>query len=367
MSEIKSTAVQTTQSQAMIAQKIAFQMDRMRAMTVGGRKLNDQECIALAQVAAMHDLDATVGEIWYIPGSGPMIGIKGLRRKSREAIRAEMAGANWWGNHFEITDPDIRKRWGIPDGALAFEFRVYDTVTLNYYIKTVGELKTAGMPWEVITSILGERPYTSGVGYWKPGEPTKMTPVQCAQKRAEADALKKRFDINISLAVADDEPGSLGPEWKEVNPAEREAKLNPGLGISDADPLNPPTPENIGFYDAQHRTATPETHTANARKLGRPDSDGFDLSEPTPPGDKTDVTPAASDGKSRVIKHRDAAIDLLDRLTPMGVDVSALERAIKAANLSLERGNGDTTLHSHADRLKQLVATLAPVEAPITF
>ena len=95
---------------------------RILTMLPGGAKLQDNERYALAQIAVVHGLDPFNGEVWYIPGRGPMIGIKGLRKKAREQVQG-----NFWIDFREIIDSDERKRYGIEAGALAFEARLFDS------------------------------------------------------------------------------------------------------------------------------------------------------------------------------------------------------------------------------------------------
>lgn len=163
-------------------------------------KLNKNERFALAQGAIAHDLDPFNGEIWIIPNRGLMIGVKGLRKKAREQIKNK---GNFWIDFRVIDNIDERKTLQIADGSLAFEARLFDTENVLTYTGLVERMLKAGMPWEVVKGMLGDKPYTSGIGEFKRGESTKMTPVQCAMKRAEADALKRRFDVPFGLAVAD--------------------------------------------------------------------------------------------------------------------------------------------------------------------
>jgi hypothetical protein len=99
-----------------------------------------------------------------------------------------------------------------------------------------------------------------------------------------------------------------------------------------------------------------EQHAANQERLVRSGQD-TDFSKPaTPPPAKT-TAPAASDAKTRIVKHRDEAIEMVSKLTAAAFDKEAakLDTVIRNANTAIERGNSDTALHSHADRLKQLV------------
>ena len=92
---------------------------RLEVLIVGGRALNPNERRALAQVAVAHGLDPFNGEAWIIPGSGPMIGIKGLRKLARRQLRREHGEAsNFYINFFEIADPDQRKRYRNSSGEI---------------------------------------------------------------------------------------------------------------------------------------------------------------------------------------------------------------------------------------------------------
>jgi len=169
---------------------------RIAVMLPGGSKLNDNEQYALAQLSLMHSLDPFNGEIWYIPNRGPMIGIKGLRKKAREQVKG-----NFWINFREITDADERKRYGIADRALAFEARLFDSENVRTYCAMIETMTKAGIPWSDVKGMIGEQPYTSGIGVLKPEDQTKMERVQCAMKRAEADALKRRFDVPFGMTI----------------------------------------------------------------------------------------------------------------------------------------------------------------------
>ena len=217
---------------------------RLEVLIVGGRALNPNERRALAQVAVAHGLDPFNGEAWIIPGSGPMIGIKGLRKLARRQLRREHGEAsNFYINFFEIADPDQRKRYRIPEDALAFEARIYDTATISQYVETFKAFNVPGMETKTILAMIGEKPYTSGFGYYQPHERTKMTPIQVAQKRAEADALKRRFDVELmGLQVdVDNDDRVIEGQYAETGfavetPAEREARNGDSAAARAATP-----------------------------------------------------------------------------------------------------------------------------------
>ena len=216
--------------------------ERLRLMLPGvGQSLSKGQILALAQGAVAHGLNPLNGEIWIIVdrdgnSRGLQIGIKGLRKKAHEQVKG-----NFWCEFIEITDPDTRARWQIAASDLAFECRLFDSETIRLYVEAIERLQTAKLPWEVIERMVGARPYTTGIGILKANEKTKMAAVQCARKRAEADAIKQRFDVPFGVAVAeDDEPPAFAGEWIEGKATEA-AQTTDGRGES-----------NLPAADAQH-------------------------------------------------------------------------------------------------------------------
>lgn len=179
--------------------------ERLRATMPGGQKLTPQEALTLAQAAVAHGLDPLNGELWYLKKKdgtslGLMAGIKGHRRGAHLQMERE-GGGNYWPEFEGPLGPDEKISLGIPPDALAYRCKVRDTQTVNHYTGQIERLLQAGLPWEVVGDIVGSRPYTEGVGYALKSEYSKMTLVQRAMKRAEADALKRRFDLPFGSAV----------------------------------------------------------------------------------------------------------------------------------------------------------------------
>lgn len=190
--------------------------ERLQLMLPGGKNLNPNDVRALAQGAVAHGLDPLNGEIWMIPGRGLMIGVKGLRKKAREQVQG-----NFWVEFREISNADERKRYGIVDGSLAFEARLFDSENIRTYTEAVGMMTKAGVPWEAVKEMIGSKPYTSGIGVLKQTEQTKMERVQCAMKRAEADAIKRRFDVPFGLqqGIEDDDAPAFEGQWADADGA----------------------------------------------------------------------------------------------------------------------------------------------------
>jgi hypothetical protein len=203
--------------------------NRIRELMPGGQKLQPHEALALAQAAVAHNLDPFNGELWFIPGRGLMAGIKGHRRAAHRQINEE-GGGNYWTEFIGPLNVDEKASLQIPTDALAFRCRIFDSRNIGTYTASIEKMLKAGMPWEVVSRIMGERPYTEGIGYLGKNESTKMSPVQCAQKRAEADALKRRFDLpfTVAIGVNGDSETTQGEFIIEHDPVETQAKRRVG-------------------------------------------------------------------------------------------------------------------------------------------
>lgn len=173
--------------------------ERLQTMMPGAKALTPPQALSLAQAAIAHGLDPFNGELWWIPGSGLMAGIKGLRRGAHRELDRE-GGGNYW-PEFDQLDVDEKTALGIPQDALAYRCKIRDTQTINHYVSQIERMTKAGIPWEIVNEIVGARPYTEGIGYAEKSERSKMSLVQRAQKRAEADALKRRFDLPFGEMV----------------------------------------------------------------------------------------------------------------------------------------------------------------------
>lgn len=224
---------------------------RLQAFAQGSQKLDESQALALAQIAIGHGLDPFNGEVWYIPGSGVTAGIKGHRRAAHIQLDREAngKGANYW-PEFELISQDEKALLNIPQKALAYRCKLRDTLTITAYTSQIEGLAKSGLPWEVIKEIVGERPFTEGIGYAMPtvpdtscedchgkgwmksssgkpyhckcSEPSKMTAPQLAQKRAEADALKRRFDLPFGLGYdSGDDDGQTFTVSTPVTPEQR--------------------------------------------------------------------------------------------------------------------------------------------------
>lgn len=178
--------------------------ERLQTMMPGAQRLTKVEALSLAQAAVAHGLDPFNGELWFLKDKsgkplGLMAGIKGHRRSAHRQMKEE-GGGNYWPD-FDVLDTDEKAALGIPPDALAYRCRIRDTHTIEHYVSQIERLLKAGLDWDIVSDLVGSRPYTEGIGYAQKSERSKMTLVQRAMKRAEAEALKRRFDLPFGIAV----------------------------------------------------------------------------------------------------------------------------------------------------------------------
>lgn len=189
--------------------EVASLADRIKIMVPGGDKLSKNEALALAQVALGTQLNPFLGEVWYIPGKGPMVGIKGARRLDLEAVQKKGGYTNM---ELIACDPleagATAEQVKANEIAAAFRCEISDSVSSREYqtnlLEVIRELRAGGEPDPVKAAkdICGNRPITMGWGFSTVPELSKMGKTALARKRAEADALKKRIDIPFGASVA---------------------------------------------------------------------------------------------------------------------------------------------------------------------
>ncbi|HLA38817.1 MAG TPA: hypothetical protein VJ417_02420, partial [Candidatus Glassbacteria bacterium] len=155
----------------------------------------------------------------------------------------------------------------IPADGLAFEARLFDSENLRTFAETCERLLKAGIPWEAVERMVGSRPYTVGIGVFKKGEPSRMPPAQCGMKRAEADALKRRFDIGFADIPVEGEPEQ---GWVEVAAQQGHAPLTADVARAEPGPTpdQPPAtlPSNAAL-DAAVLEADRKAANAKTKKV----------------------------------------------------------------------------------------------------
>lgn len=182
---------------------------RLQSTMIGAQKLSPMEAATLAQVAIAHGLDPYNGEIWYIKDKdgnpkGVMVGVKGLRKSARRQLNKMQPGANYVLRNWSKEDP---KKWDAPDGSIVYRVELQDSILTCEWIKQFTTLKNSdpSLSFETFAKLFGEPPVTVGIGVYNPAkEYSKMQPSAVARKRAEADALKMRFDVLLDLEYNSD-------------------------------------------------------------------------------------------------------------------------------------------------------------------
>lgn len=186
--------------------------ERIKRCVPNGDRLDNNEALALAQIAVSTDLNPFVGELYYIPGKGPHIGIEGLRRKASEQSTYSMAPPR-------AMDNDEIAEHGLKDGDVG---RVAELYRHDILARAVEINKAAEEPIIPIKPIVG-------VGIWKKGDqfPKGKSPAWVASKRAEADALKKGFNIVMPFHENSEWlPVVEGEEIIEAEVIRRETAIN---------------------------------------------------------------------------------------------------------------------------------------------
>lgn len=217
---------------------------RFKTALRGGDKLNNNELIALAQITNITHLNPFIGELWYIPGKGPMIGIAGARRLWNEK---SAAGGGWSSVDIQpCTGQEAGYTGDVKDLAAAFKATAHDSAATAQYQKmfteTIKVMRESGSqdPFGDAKQICGPRPQWEGFGFSTVSETSRMNKTQLARKRAEADALKKCINVPFGLEVSaeyETAPGGgavINAEFTQV---------------SDADDSGDPSEERVEYQD----------------------------------------------------------------------------------------------------------------------
>lgn len=173
---------------------------RLQKMMPSAQAFTADEALAVAQIAHAHGLDPFNGEVWGIKAYdgkwyGVMVGIKGLRKCARRAAADE--DSSYWLD-FQLVDAG---KYNITEkDAVVYECTLRDAANMQAYGKSIHQLTDADIPYKEAVEMVGPPPVVVGVGSAHPGEKSKMGLHQRAKKRAEADALKTRYDVDFGSA-----------------------------------------------------------------------------------------------------------------------------------------------------------------------
>lgn len=206
---------------------------RVMLFDTGKVKMNAVEASHYAQVCLSTELNPFDYEIWAIVnvvGNERRLSIfpgrRGLLRHAHK--QAAQRGTHFWPRYEQIVDPERRKDLRIPDGALAFECKLYDhlsVTTWNQAIVAITDASKAGV--HVDASDLGSTPHVWGLGVLTSQDMAqldkggnKMTHVERTQKRAYMMALKQMFDLPLAGSIGPQgetmEDYVLDAEWREI-------------------------------------------------------------------------------------------------------------------------------------------------------
>lgn len=179
------------------SEEINTMTKRLTSAMQGTRALQPKEAYTLAQISVAHGLDPFNGEVWFIPGSGVMVGVKGLRKMARNQIVKEGGeGATFWTEFERINDPT---EFGEAEDTIIVKCVLKDSLSIDQWVDKVKKLTELEFSLERAEQIAGRMPTTIGYGIVTKDDPSKMKKALLAHKRAEADALKKRFDVSFLI------------------------------------------------------------------------------------------------------------------------------------------------------------------------
>ena len=215
-------------------QELDTMAGRFKVALRGGDKLANNEARALAQISMVTNLNPYIGEVWYIPGKGPMIGIAGARKLWNEK------GLNGGGNSFVEIVPCSPEEAGATEADVhaAFKAIAHDSHATKEYLalfsQTLKDLRAAADPDPTKTAreLCGPKPQWVGYGYSTKSETSRMNKTQLARKRAEADALKKciviPFGLKADVSIEDKAPEYVDAQVSDVT------ETTPAMSIEDA-------------------------------------------------------------------------------------------------------------------------------------
>jgi len=179
------------------SQDVALLQKRIMAMLPQVAKIGHDAAFGLAQVSLAMGLNPFIGEIWAIPvkGGGYTIsgGIKGMRRSARRESKSD-------------------------GGMYVVELRLPTPDEIDGLLINKGDIVRAcdifisGRRATAFREITGKIPVFTGIGIYRNGESTRMNPLQCCRKRAEADALKQAFDLPLAYSERHDDVDFIEPD-----------------------------------------------------------------------------------------------------------------------------------------------------------
>ena len=181
--------------------------DRIMATDKRAIQLNEEEAILTAQAAIAYRLDPFMGELWsWVTKRQDGTRVLSMMKGRDGTLKIAKQNATAQGTHLlsprftQIVDEAQRTTLLIPQGALAFECKQEDHLSVTTWQARYNKMVDAGAKHDQILETIGESPADYGLGVIEKEElvrlsrgSNKMTHVERCQKRAHTAALRKRW------------------------------------------------------------------------------------------------------------------------------------------------------------------------------
>ena len=236
-------------------------------MIQNGKKLTLDELHALAQFSTINDLNPFANESYYLPGTGPVAGIVGYRKRAKRECENDAIKAGYgWGDYtldFYIVTED-EAYFNPENGDIAIKAVLHDSVADKRWrtelFIAMDELKKYGVAdnYKEALNLVGPKPSWVGYGVvfgsehfsghvWRDGKevPDEWKPEmydrhERCRKRAEKQAIKKRFP-NLFVGEAQGDYSDIEPVITVEKP-----ESQPQMTAGKEDPkIRPYSPEMV--------------------------------------------------------------------------------------------------------------------------
>lgn len=194
-----------------VVNEMAYRL--LRTIPSGGRGYTMEQALTVAQLSVMMRLNPFNGEVYLMTDKegvtkGAGIGIKGLRQCARRELR-KASQLEHYSTKFRELEPS---QYGLGAGWIAAECTLRDSVSEKAWWTNVFQIHASfqDMKLAEIQDMIGPPPVWIGLGFYQMNPNVdslsfSMKPIQRVHKRAEADAIKQRFGVDLPF---DDESDS---------------------------------------------------------------------------------------------------------------------------------------------------------------
>lgn len=208
------------ENESMFIIKAREQMEIAKRIIVNGKKLSDDEVRALAVYTVQTGLNISLNECYYMPGTGPIPGIAGIRRLAKESAIQEansakyrLVGKGYRLDFVLLKEETNEANFNVKDGDIAYKCILTSDMDeafwLNKLFPVIEKFLSYGLDYksakQQAIELIGDCPRTEYVAvvygsesFSYNGKPEKMDRHERAKKRAEKGALKKRFALKIN-------------------------------------------------------------------------------------------------------------------------------------------------------------------------